>query len=77
MLGGADSENPAKLVYSVLELGAVGAWLVRLEPRGLARTLFAMAATLTGTALPTPNAAAPISACSPADATATAASAQA
>ena len=43
----ADSENPANLVYySVLALGAVGAWLARLEARGLARTLFAMAATL-------------------------------
>jgi len=43
----ADSENPANLVYfSVLAVGVVGAWLSRLEARGLARTLFAMAATL-------------------------------
>jgi hypothetical protein len=43
----ADSENPANLVYySVLAVGGVGAWLARLEARGLARTLFAMAATL-------------------------------
>ena len=43
----ADSENPANLVYySVLAVGSVGAWMARLEPRGLARTLFAMAATL-------------------------------
>ena len=43
----ADSENPANLVYfSVLAVGAVGAWLARLEARGMARTLFAMAATL-------------------------------
>jgi len=43
----ADSENPANLwYYSVLAVGAVGAWLARLEARGLARTLFAMAATL-------------------------------
>ena len=43
----ADSENPANLVYySVLVVGAVGALLARLEARGLAYTLFAMAATL-------------------------------
>src|SRR5215467_12231036 len=43
----ADSGNPANLVYySVLGVGAVGALLARLEARGLARTLFAMAATL-------------------------------
>ena len=43
----ADSENPANLAYySVLAVGGVGAWLARLEARGLARTLFAMAATL-------------------------------
>jgi hypothetical protein len=42
-----DSENPANLMYfSVLAVGVVGAWLARLEARGLARTLFAMAATL-------------------------------
>src|SRR5215475_11258258 len=43
----ADSENPANLVYySVLAVGTIGAWLARLEARGLARTLFAMAGTL-------------------------------
>ena len=43
----ADSENPANLLYySVLAVGGVGAWLARLEARGLARTLFAMAAML-------------------------------
>ncbi|HEY7307174.1 MAG TPA: hypothetical protein VH601_23830 [Bryobacteraceae bacterium] len=43
----ADSENPANLVYySVLAVGGVGTWLARLEARGLARTLFAMAAAL-------------------------------
>jgi hypothetical protein len=43
----ADSENPANLVYySVLAVGGVGAWLARLKARGLARTLFAMAAML-------------------------------
>ena len=43
----ADSENPANLVYySVLAVGFVGAWLARLQARGLALTLFAMAATL-------------------------------
>ena len=43
----ADSENPANLVYySVLAVGGVGAWLAQLKARGLARTLFVMAATL-------------------------------
>ena len=43
----AGSENPANLVYySVLVVGAVGALMARLEARGLARTLFAMAAAL-------------------------------
>lgn len=43
----ADSENPANLAYySVLAVGGVGAWLARLEARGLARTLFVMAAVL-------------------------------
>ncbi|MGO4518808.1 hypothetical protein AB4Y89_23685 [Terriglobus sp. 2YAB30_2] len=43
----ADSENPANLAYfSVLVVGIVGASLARLQPRGLARTLFAMAVTL-------------------------------
>ena len=43
----ADSGNPANLLYySVLAVGATGAWMARLEARGLARTLFAMAATL-------------------------------
>jgi hypothetical protein len=56
----ADSENPANLVYySVLALGAVGAWLARLEPRGLARTLFAMAVTLALIAVILPSGAPP------------------
>ncbi len=56
----ADSENPANLVYySVLALGAVGAWLARLEARGLARTLFAMAATLALIAVMLPSGAPP------------------
>src|ERR1043165_5179663 len=39
----ADSGNPANLAYySVLVVGFVGPSLARLEPRGLARTLFAM-----------------------------------
>jgi len=43
----ADSGHPENLVYySVLVVGIVGALLARLEPRGLAYTLFAMAATL-------------------------------
>lgn len=56
----ADSENPANLVYySVLVIGGVGAWLARLKPRGLARTLFAMAATLALIALLLPSGAPP------------------
>jgi hypothetical protein len=43
----SESENPANFLYfGVLVVGAVGAWLARLEPRGMARSLFAMAATL-------------------------------
>jgi hypothetical protein len=43
----ADSGHPENLVYySVLVVGIVGALLARLQPRGLAYTLFAMAATL-------------------------------
>lgn len=43
----ADLENPANFWYDiVLVVGTVGALLARLEARGLARTLFAMAATL-------------------------------
>jgi hypothetical protein len=56
----ADSENPANLVYySVLAMGGVGAWLSRLEPRGLARTLFVMAATLALIAVILPSGAPP------------------
>jgi hypothetical protein len=43
----ADSGHPENLVYySVLAVGVVGAWLARLQARGLAPTLFAMAGTL-------------------------------
>ena len=56
----ADSENPANLVYySVLAVGGVGAWLARLKARGLARTLFAMAATLALIAVMQPSGAPP------------------
>jgi hypothetical protein len=56
----ADSENPANLVYySVLVVGCVGAWLARLEARGLARTLFAMAAMLALIAVMLPSGAPP------------------
>jgi hypothetical protein len=56
----ADSENPANLVYySVLAVGGVGAWLARLESRGLARTLFAMAAMLALIAVMLPSGAPP------------------
>jgi hypothetical protein len=56
----ADSENPANLVYySVLAVGVVGAWLARLQARGLAYTLFAMAATLAVIAVMLPSGAPP------------------
>lgn len=56
----ADSENPANLVYySVLAVGGIGAWLARLEARGLALTLFAMAATLALIAVTLPSGAPP------------------
>lgn len=56
----ADSENPANLVYySVLVVGAVGVWLARLEARGLARTLFLMAAILALITLLLPSGAPP------------------
>jgi len=43
----SETENPANLVYfGVLTVGAVGAWLARLEARGMALALFAMAAGL-------------------------------
>lgn len=41
-----DEDNPANLLYGgVLGVGALGAVLAGLEPRGMARTLFAVAAT--------------------------------
>ena len=56
----ADSENPANLAYySVLAVGGIGAWLARLEARGLAHTLFAMAATLALIAVMLPSGAPP------------------
>jgi hypothetical protein len=56
----ADSGNPANLVYyGVLVVGAVGALLARLEARGLARTLFTMAATLALIAVMLPSGASP------------------
>lgn len=56
----ADSENPANLVYySVLAVGGLGAGLARLEARGLARTLFAMAAMLALIAIVVPSGAPP------------------
>jgi hypothetical protein len=56
----ADSANPANLMYyTVLAVGCVGAWLARLEARGLARTLFAMAATLALIAAMLPSGAPP------------------
>jgi hypothetical protein len=56
----ADSGNPANLVYySVLAFGVFGAGMSRLEARGLARTLFAMAATLAVIAVLLPSGAPP------------------
>jgi hypothetical protein len=56
----ADSHNPANLVYySVLAVGIVGACLARLKARGLAVTLFAMAATLALIAVILPSGAPP------------------
>jgi hypothetical protein len=43
----SESENPRYLAYfGVLAVGAAGAWLARLEARGMARASFAMAAAL-------------------------------
>ena len=56
----ADSGHPANLVYySVLAVGGVGALLARLQARGLARTLFIMAATLALIAVILPSGAPP------------------
>jgi hypothetical protein len=56
----ADSGNPANLMYySVLGVGAIGACLARLKAQGLARTLFAMAATLALIAVTLPSGAPP------------------
>ena len=56
----ADSENPANLLYySVLVVGGAGALLARLKARGLARTLFAMAATLAVISVMLPSGAPP------------------
>lgn len=43
----SEADNPAYLAYfGVLAVGGAGAWLARLEARGMARALFAMAAAL-------------------------------
>jgi hypothetical protein len=56
----ADSGHPENLVYySVLAVGVVGALLARLKARGLAFTLFAMAATLALIAVMLPSGAPP------------------
>ena len=56
----ADSGHPENLVYySVLAVGIVGALLARLQARGLAWTLFAMAATLALIAVILPSGAPP------------------
>jgi hypothetical protein len=56
----ADSGNPANLAYySVLVVGFVGAALARLKARGLAWTLFVMAAVLAVIAVMLPSGAPP------------------
>jgi hypothetical protein len=56
----ADSGHPENLVYySVLVVGGIGALLARLKARGLALTLFAMAATLALIAVILPSGAPP------------------
>jgi hypothetical protein len=56
----ADSGHPENLVYhSVLAVGVAGAWLAHLKARGLAYTLFAMAATLALIAVMLPSGAPP------------------
>jgi len=56
----ADSGHPENLVYySVLAVGIVGALLARLQARGLAFTLFAMATTLALIAVILPSGAPP------------------
>lgn len=56
----ADSGNPANLwYYSVLVVGIIGVCLARLKPRGLAFTLFAMAAVLALIAIILPSGAPP------------------
>ncbi len=56
----ADSGHPERLWYqSVLVVGAVGACMARLKARGLAWTLFAMAATLALIAVTLPSGAPP------------------
>ena len=56
----ADSGNPANLAYySVLAVGVGGAGVARLKARGLALTLFAMAATLALIAVMLPSGAPP------------------
>jgi hypothetical protein len=56
----ADSGHPENLVYySVLVVGGVGALLARLRARGMALTLFAMAATLALIAVMLPSGAPP------------------
>ena len=52
MVHTSESENPLNLVYfAVLAVGGVGAWMARLEARGMARALLAMAAVLAVVAL--------------------------
>ena len=60
MVQTADSGHPERLWFlSVLVVGIIGALLARLHARGLARTLFAMAAALALIALLLPSAAPP------------------
>ena len=43
----SESENPANFIYfGVLWVGGVGAWIARLEARGMAKSMFTMAMAL-------------------------------
>jgi hypothetical protein len=61
---GIEDDDPANLLYvGVLAVGFIGAIIARLQPRGLAHTLFAMTlaqAVVGAIALELPNTASPV-----------------
>jgi uncharacterized membrane protein len=60
MVHASSTDNPANLIYlSVLVVGVLGASIARLRAKGLAWTLFAMAAMLTVISLLVPAGAPP------------------